>query len=62
LKLLASFTLTADEAIRAEGSMHCELDSFDCRLIGEWFDISEQFMLEIMSDFFSSNGLEVIGK
>jgi hypothetical protein len=60
LRLLAAFEMEKDEAIRAEDFLHSELDVFELRLTGEWFDISEKSILGQMPDFFLSDGFEVL--
>jgi hypothetical protein len=56
LRLVATYELTHDEACDAERLLHDELDGHS--MAGEWFDLSESFMLEYMPDFFLSEGLE----
>lgn len=57
LKIAAAYTMPLDQVIEAEQYLHEELDRH--ALVGEWFDLSEDFMREYMPDFFLANGYEV---
>ena len=58
LKIAAAYTMPMDEVIEAEQYLHEELGRH--ALVGEWFELSEDFMREYMPDFFLSNGYEVV--
>lgn len=54
LYVLKCWTMAYEDALEAERVLHEELD--DSRLEGEWFDLSEEFIVEYMPDFFAANG------
>lgn len=56
LRIHASYMLMRDDAIFAEECLHQELE--ERALVGEWFDLSEDFISSYMPDFFLSIGLE----
>lgn len=61
LRILATYKMEREEVYRAERFLHEELEvMFPRRLVGEWFDISEESILEQMPDFFLSNGIDII--
>lgn len=58
LHLVASFQMEAEVVITAEKYLHEELGAF--ALVGEWFDLSDEFLSDYMPDFFRANGFEVV--
>lgn len=58
LELVEAYTMAADTVILAEEYLHEELEH--SALVGEWFDLSIDFMREYMPDFFLANGFEII--
>lgn len=57
LTIVASYALSSDEAVVAEQYLHDELKY--AALVGEWFNLSVDFMQRYMPDFFLANGFEV---
>lgn len=57
LHLAAVYTMDAETVVTAEEYLHEELERH--ALVGEWFDLSVDFMRAYMPDFFLSNGFEV---
>jgi hypothetical protein len=57
LRILAAWEVRADEINEAESTLHEELEGF--ALIGEWFALSERFILDYMPDYFGANGYSV---
>jgi hypothetical protein len=55
LRVLRCYRMPAADVIEAEQMLHEELRDFS--LVGEWFDLSERFILQYMPDFFLANGL-----
>ena len=58
LLLVGFVTMPADDVIKAEQWLHEELSQF--ALVGEWFDISVQFIQSYLPDFFLTHGLGVL--
>lgn len=56
LSVAAVYTMPIDQVIEAEQYLHEELGHW--ALVGEWFELSEQFMAEYMPDFILANGYE----
>lgn len=57
LRIAAAYTMPIDQVTEAESYLHEELERH--ALVGEWFDLSEDFMREYMPDFILANGYEV---
>jgi hypothetical protein len=58
LRIYASYLLPDDDVVMAEEHLHHELEHR--AMVGEWFDLPENFMAGYMPDFFLSLGLEPI--
>lgn len=58
LAIASAYSMPLDQVIEAEQYLHEELAHR--ALVGEWFDLSENFMRQYLPDFFLSNGYEAV--
>lgn len=56
--LVGFVTMDADEVVRAEQFLHEELEQFS--MVGEWFDLSVEFINKYLPDFFLTHGFGVL--